>query len=232
MGKKAAVKVKCWEELKCNKEDCPGYKSDDFRCWLISGTHCYDEIQGGFDVKIERCMECDVFSKNMEAGMWKETLGRVVSTYHEMIDTIRKQEVAMLELSTPAIQVWEGVLAVPLIGTIDSVRAAQLTENLLKKIVETQSSIIIIDITGVPIVDTQVANNLIKTVQAARLLGADSILVGITPYVAQTLVHLGIDLGTIHTRSTLRSGLEYALKKKSLQLTPIDKSKGNKDDGN
>lgn len=232
MGKKASAKVKCWEVLDCNKTECPGYKSDDFRCWLISGTHCYDEIQGGFDVKIERCMDCEVFSKNMEAGMWKETLGRVVTTYHEMIDTIRKQEAAMLELSTPAIKVWEGILAVPLIGTIDSARAAQLTENLLENIVETQSSIVIIDITGVPVVDTQVANNLIKTVQAARLLGADSVLVGITPYVAQTLVHLGIDLGTIHTRSTLRSGLEFALRKKSLQVIPVDKEKGNRDHGN
>jgi rsbT co-antagonist protein RsbR len=126
--------------------------------------------------------------------------------------TIRKQQEVIGELSTPVIQVWEGILALPLIGTIDSHRTLQIMESLLDRIVKTQSRVVIMDITGVPVVDTQVANHLIKTMQAARLLGAKSILVGISPSIAQTLVHLGVDLATITTGATLKNGLEIALR--------------------
>ena len=136
-----------------------------------------------------------------------------IETYLEASKrTIRKQQEMIGELSTPVIQIWEGILALPLVGAIDSQRTLQIMESLLDRIVKTQSSVVILDITGVPVVDTQVANHLIKTMQAARLLGARSILVGISPQIAQTLVHLGVDLSTITTGATLKTGLEIALR--------------------
>lgn len=136
--------------------------------------------------------------------------------------TIQKQQELIWELSTPVIQIWDGVLALPLVGTIDSNRTQQIMENLLNEIVRTQSSVVILDITGVPLVDTQVANHLFKTMQAAQLLGARSILVGISPQIAQTLVQLGVDLGAITTGATLKHGLQMALKylKKEYDLDP------------
>lgn len=121
---------------------------------------------------------------------------------------IRRQAETVLELSTPVVQLWEGILALPLIGAIDSARALQITETLLDRIMQTDAQFVLIDITGVPVVDTQVANHLMKTIEAARLLGCESVVVGISPQIAQTLVHLGIDLGKVKTFATLRSGLE------------------------
>lgn len=126
-------------------------------------------------------------------------------------DVIAQQRRAIAELSTPVLQVWEGVLVLPIIGAVDSDRVRQIMEALLTRIVETQSEIVILDITGVPMVDTAVANHLIKTVQAARMLGARSIVTGLSPRVAQTVVELGVDLGDITTCANLRAGLEMAL---------------------
>ncbi|MDP6502974.1 MAG: STAS domain-containing protein, partial [Planctomycetota bacterium] len=116
---------------------------------------------------------------------------------------IKRQQEELLELSTPVVKLWDGVLAVPLIGTLDSERTQIVMENLLTTIVETGSEIAIIDITGVPTVDTLVAQHLIKTVTATRLMGADCIISGIRPQIAQTIVHLGVDLTDVTTRSTL-----------------------------
>jgi PAS domain S-box-containing protein len=126
-------------------------------------------------------------------------------------EIIAAQQSALRELSTPLIPILEGVVAMPLIGAIDSARAQQIMESLLEGIGEKRASIAILDITGVRVVDTQVANALIRTAQAAQLLGARVILTGITPEVAQTLVQLGIDLSSVTTRSTLQSGIAYAL---------------------
>ena len=119
----------------------------------------------------------------------------------------------MLELSTPVVKLWDGVLALPLIGTLDSARTQVVMENLLQRIVETGSSIAIIDITGVPTVDTLVAQHLIKTVAAARLMGADCIISGIRPQIAQTIVHLGVDLSDVTTKATLADAFVVALKR-------------------
>lgn len=124
---------------------------------------------------------------------------------------IREQSRAILELSTPVVQLWEGILAIPIIGSVDTARTQQIMENLLTRIVETGSSVVIIDITGVPVVDTAVAKHLLQTVSAARLLGAESVIVGISARIAQTLVHLGVELAEVVTRTTLAKGLEYAL---------------------
>ena len=109
----------------------------------------------------------------------------------------------MLELSTPVVKLWDGILALPLIGTLDSARTQVVMETLLQRIVETGVGIAIIDITGVPTVDTLVAQHLLKTVAAARLMGADCIISGIRPQIAQTIVHLGVDLGDVITKATL-----------------------------
>jgi rsbT co-antagonist protein RsbR len=133
---------------------------------------------------------------------------------------IRRQQDEILELSTPVIRVWDGILAVPLIGTLDSARAQTVMESLLELIVESESQIAIIDITGVPTVDTLVAQHLLKTVAAARLMGAECIISGIRPQIAQTIVHLGLDLGDVATRATLADALQLALSRRSLKVTP------------
>ncbi|MCK5227192.1 MAG: STAS domain-containing protein, partial [Desulfobulbaceae bacterium] len=127
-------------------------------------------------------------------------------------EQLREQQKAILELSTPVVKIWEGIITLPLIGIIDSARAQQIMEGLLSAVVETQASIAIIDITGVPFVDTEVSDRLIKTMKAADLLGTKCILVGIKPEIAQTLVHLGIDLENFETFANLQAGLEQAFK--------------------
>jgi len=126
-------------------------------------------------------------------------------------ELIRRQRDEILELSTPVIQVWDRVLALPIIGTLDSNRASRLTESLLNKIADLEAEIVILDISGVPTIDTQVAQHLLKTVHAARLMGATSILSGVRPETAQAMVHLGIELGGLRSRNTLRDALQLAL---------------------
>jgi rsbT co-antagonist protein RsbR len=128
-------------------------------------------------------------------------------------EVIRGQQADMLELSTPVVQLWEGIVALPLIGTLDSNRTSIVMETLLQEIVKTRSEIAIIDITGVPTVDTQVAQHLLKTVAAARLMGADCIISGIRPQIAQTMVHLQIDLGNVITKATMAEALRTAMKR-------------------
>jgi rsbT co-antagonist protein RsbR len=126
---------------------------------------------------------------------------------------IRHQQEEMLELSTPVVQLWEGILALPLIGTLDSARTSVVMESLLQAIVDTRSELAIIDITGVATVDTLVAQHLLKTVAAARLMGADCIISGIRPQIAQTMVHLQIDLSAVTTKATMAEALRFALRR-------------------
>ncbi|WP_447984866.1 STAS domain-containing protein [Nitrospira sp. Nam74] len=128
-------------------------------------------------------------------------------------ELIVRQQRELMELSTPVVRLWDGVLALPLIGTLDSERTQVVMQNLLEKIVETGSAIAIIDITGVPIVDTLVAQHLLKTVAAARLMGADCIISGIRPQIAQTIVHLGVDLKDVITKATLSDALSIAFQR-------------------
>jgi rsbT co-antagonist protein RsbR len=134
-------------------------------------------------------------------------------------EMIARQQQEMLELSTPVVTLWNGVLALPLIGTLDSARTQVVMESLLQRIVETGSLIAILDITGVPTVDTLVAQHLLKTVAAARLMGADCIISGIRPQIAQTIVHLGVDLNTVATKATLADAFAVALKRLGLAVT-------------
>jgi rsbT co-antagonist protein RsbR len=125
----------------------------------------------------------------------------------------------MLELSTPVVTLWKGILALPLIGTLDSARTQVVMESLLQRIVDTGSTIAILDITGVPTVDTLVAQHLLKTVAAARLMGADCLISGIRPQIAQTIVHLGVDLNSVTTKATLADAFAVALKRTGLAIS-------------
>ena len=126
-------------------------------------------------------------------------------------EVITRQQQELLELSTPVVKLWDGILALPMIGTLDSARTQVVMESLLQRIVETGAEIAIIDITGVPTVDTLTAQHLLKTVTAARLMGADCIISGIRPQIAQTIVHLGVDLGAVITKATLADAFRRAL---------------------
>jgi rsbT co-antagonist protein RsbR len=133
---------------------------------------------------------------------------------------IAEQAEAMLELSTPVVRLWEGIIAVPLVGTLDSARTLLVMEKMLEALVATGAEHAVIDITGVPTVDTEVAQHLMKTVMAARLLGAQCTLCGIRPQIAHTIVSLGIEFGDITTKATLADALAHALREAGLKVVP------------
>ena len=135
-------------------------------------------------------------------------------------EVINRQQQEMLELSTPVVKLWDGILALPMIGTLDSQRTQIVMEALLQRIVETGAEVAIIDITGVPTVDTLTAQHLLKTVTAARLMGADCIISGIRPQIAQTIVHLGVELTDVITKATLADAFHLALRRAGLGVTP------------
>jgi rsbT co-antagonist protein RsbR len=134
---------------------------------------------------------------------------------------LAQQRQTISELQTPVIQVWDRILALPIVGTLDTARSQEMNEALLQKIVETGAEIVIVDLTAIPIVDTAVAKHLLETVTAARLLGAEAMLVGMTPRIAMTLVHLGIDLSGILTRGTLAQGLALAFAHLDLEVIRV-----------
>ncbi len=141
------------------------------------------------------------------------------STYQKSREeVINRQQREMLELSTPVVKLWEGILALPMIGTLDSARTQVVMENLLQKVVETGAQIAILDITGVPMVDTLVAQHLLKTVTALRLMGAECIISGVRPQIAQTIVHLGVDLQGVTTKANLADALALALRRTGSKL--------------
>ncbi|MBD2772759.1 STAS domain-containing protein [Iningainema tapete] len=134
-------------------------------------------------------------------------------------EVILRQQEELMELSTPVVKLWNGILALPIIGTLDSTRTQVMMESLLQKIVETGSEVAIIDITGVPTVDTLTAQHLLKTVTAARLMGADCIISGIRPQIAQTIVYLGVDLADVVTKASLADAFVMALKRLGLKIS-------------
>jgi rsbT co-antagonist protein RsbR len=142
-------------------------------------------------------------------------------------EVIERQQQELLELSTPVVRLWDNVLALPLIGTLDSARTQVVMQNLLEAIVQTRSDIAVIDITGVPTVDTLVAQHLLKTVAAARLMGADCIISGIRPQIAQTIIHLGVNLEDVTTKATLADAFAVALKRTGYAVTRAKNGAGN-----
>lgn len=161
-----------------------------------------------------------LFDESMKINRLMDSLS--VVTFETFIkgreEVILRQTDEIADISTPVIRVWDGILALPIIGTLDSARTQIVMENLLQEIVETGSSIAILDISGVPAVDSLVAQHLIKTVSATRLMGAECIISGIRPEIAQTVVHLGIDLSSIITKASLASALAYAFKSMRLEV--------------
>jgi rsbT co-antagonist protein RsbR len=182
---------------------------------------------GDFTAEIPIAMdEADVFT-SVETGinLLISDLGEEVrqsqkraDDLQEKLDLIEKQRQAIEELSTPIIKIWEQVLVLPLIGTLDTRRSQKLTESLLTDISLTQSKVAILDITGVPTVDSAVANHILKTVASVKLLGAECVITGIRPEVAQTIVHLGVDLTEVETLSNLSEGLKWAFRRLSMKI--------------
>jgi rsbT co-antagonist protein RsbR len=177
--------------------------------------------------------QADLPSREALAASWAlDELGRQIARatidmhHRDLVDRLQEASAtqaqmreAIQELSTPIIPLYTGVLAVPLVGRVDSQRAQALTEAMLEAIAREQAEIVLLDITGVAVVDTNVANHLMQTARAAALLGSQVVLVGISAEVAQTLVQLGLDLGQLVTLSNLQSGLEYALSRQGLAIT-------------
>jgi rsbT co-antagonist protein RsbR len=173
----------------------------------------------------------NLLGKNPEAlgdAFWKLTqtldgLGLITIEAYQASrqQIIERQQQELLDLTTPVVRLWDSVVALPLIGTLDSERTQVVMESLLDSIVENEAAIAIIDITGVPTVDTLVAQHLLKTVAAARLMGAECIISGIRPQIAQTIVHLGVDLGDVVTKATLAEALKIALRRVGMTVTKI-----------
>lgn len=173
------------------------------------------------------------------AGQTPETIIRLLRKLSDLLDrlglkvmefyqkgreeVISRQQQELLELSTPVVRLWDNILALPLIGTLDSARTQIVMESLLQEIVVSGAGIAIIDITGVPTVDTLVAQHLLKTVAAARLMGADCIISGIRPQIAQTIVHLGVDLQDVVTKATLADAFAMALKRNGMTITTLQR---------
>jgi rsbT co-antagonist protein RsbR len=185
----------------------------------------YSLKQPLFD-RLQRVGDGDAFNRIWPANLLLDQLGlyttEVFQRGREQV-IIRQQE-ELMELSTPVVTLWDGILALPLIGTLDSARTQVVMESLLQRIVESGAAISIIDITGVPTVDTVTAQHLLKTVAAARLMGADCIISGIRPQIAQTIVHLGVDLGTVITKATLADAFAIALKRVGLGVQKLTAS--------
>ena len=156
-----------------------------------------------------------------------DRLGLLTTEFYQKAreEVISRQQQELLELSTPVVKLWDGILALPMIGTLDSARTQVVMESLLQRIVETGAEVAIIDITGVPTVDTLTAQHLLKTVTAARLMGADCIISGIRPQIAQTIVHLGVELGAVTTKATLADAFRRALEMTGQRDTVTTKSR-------
>ena len=165
--------------------------------------------------------------------IWRTTelldnLGLHTTEVHQKTreEVIARQQQDLLELSTPVVKLWEGILVLPMIGTLDSARTQVVMESLLQRIVETGSDVAIIDITGVPTVDTLVAQHLLKTVTAARLMGADCIISGIRPQIAQTIVHLGVALGDVTTKANISDAFAIALQRRGQAVVKVKAAPG------
>lgn len=211
-----------WQPVKAALED-------------LSASRAAQGITAGSTSAFVLALKQPIFSALQKQISDSQPLVQAISEISALVDTmaqwtvdayqrsreqlIARQQEELLELSTPVIKLWDGILAVPMIGTLDSNRTQLVMEALLQRIVETEASLAIIDITGVPTVDTLVAQHLLKTVTAIRLMGADCIISGIRPQIAQTIVHLGIDLQSVTSKATLADALALALKRNGYNFT-------------
>jgi len=152
--------------------------------------------------------------------MTEATRDQMAARIQTQQNTLDQQRMVIAELQTPIVQLWDSILALTIVGTLDTARASDMTEALLERIVATGSEYVLLDITAVPIVDTSVSQHLLETVAAARLLGAEVFIVGLSSHTALNLVHLGVDLSSVVTRTTLAKGLELALSRLGLEVVP------------
>ncbi len=212
-----------WLEVRAFLEDLSrrrvlaGFSSDETALFIFSLKRVLFDILK--DESAGDAMQMADHFWQMNVLLDKLGLHTVKSYQRTREEVINRQQHELLELSTPVVKLWDGILALPMIGTLDSARTQVVMESLLQKIVETESQIAIIDITGVPTVDTLVAQHLIKTVTALRLMGADCIISGVRPQIAQTIVHLGVDLHGVTTKANLADALALALKRSGIAFT-------------
>jgi rsbT co-antagonist protein RsbR len=212
-----------WAEVRAFLDDLSrrrvlaGYSSDETAVFIFSLKRALFDV-----LKQESSGDGMQFAENVwQVSALLDQLGlyTVRSYQKSREEVISRQQQELLELSTPVVKLWDGILALPMIGTLDSARTQIVMESLLQRIVETESQIAIIDITGVPTVDTLVAQHLLKTVTALRLMGADCIISGVRPQIAQTIVHLGVDLQGVTTKANLADALALALKRSGITFT-------------
>jgi rsbT co-antagonist protein RsbR len=206
-----------WSEVRAFLEDLSrrrvlaGFSSDETAVFIFSLKRpVFDAIREASGGDADQ-----LAADTWQATVMLDELGlyTVKSYQKSREEVINRQQQELLELSTPVVKLWDGILALPMIGTLDSARTQIVMESLLQKIVETESQMAIIDITGVPTVDTLVAQHLLKTITALRLMGADCIISGVRPQIAQTIVHLGVDLQGVTTKANLADALALALRR-------------------
>jgi rsbT co-antagonist protein RsbR len=212
-----------WEPVRSQLEDLSRSRATDGYSPSETATFVFSIKQPIFEVLRTVSSGEELATRFWEAATVIDRLGLITTEAFQQgrEDVIRRQQEELIELSTPVIKLWDGAVAVPLIGTLDSARTQVVMESLLERIVETDATIAIIDITGVPTVDTLVAQHLLKTVAAARLMGAECIVSGIRPQIAQTIVHLGLDLSEVITKATLADAFVLALERMGQQVVPI-----------
>ena len=197
-----------------------GFSPTETATFLLSFKEpLFTHLRRAFEGQSESTLFADIW----EASRVLDKLALFTTEVHQGAreEVIRRQGEELLELSTPVIQLWDGILALPIIGTLDSSRTQVVMEALLQQIVATRSPIAILDITGVPTVDTLTAQHLLKTVAATRLMGAECIISGIRPQIAQTIVHLGVELGGVTTKATLADAFRLALKKLGASVAKV-----------
>src|ERR1700733_4399443 len=216
-----------WERVRGQLDELSRSRVADGYSPSETATFVLSLKQPVFDVLREVSSGDELVDRLWEVSTVVDRLGllTIESFQRTREDVIRRQQEELLELSTPVIKLWEGAVAVPLIGTLDSARTQVVMENLLERIVQTDATIAIVDITGVPTVDTLVAQHLLKTVAAARLMGAECIISGIRPPIAQTIVHLGLDLSEVTTKATLADAFLVALDRlgqRVVSATPVE----------
>ncbi|SET79548.1 rsbT co-antagonist protein RsbR [Oceanobacillus limi] len=193
--------------------------------YITDGLQIFRRVTIEYILNNSEKVNSDYFSKVLESvDLWVEPIiRRLVNEYSGSWEhTVSLQRVALQELSAPLIPVLEGITVMPLIGTIDTDRAKLIMENLLEGVMQHNSEVVLIDITGVPVVDTMVAHHIIQAAEAVRLIGATCILVGIRPEIAQTIVNLGIDLGKFPTKSSLKKGFMTALELMNRKIVDLD----------
>lgn len=243
------MNTNCWEHMSCGREPgglkveqmgvCPAAEDSDLNgfndgdkggrmCWALAGTFCGGERQGSFTRKVTACLDCDFFAKvKQEEGADFSFLvpGKEFEEISHFLAEIKRQEATIAELATPIIPLFDRIIAMPLVGVVDTARAKELMRALLRGIRQYRAKLVILDVTGVPLVDTAVADHLHKTLLAARLKGVDTIVTGISDAVAETIVDLGVDWSSVRTMSDLQVGLVEALHTLGYRLTSDDASK-------